>query len=182
MSKKRLLICLFVLTAGLLFAQNDSETQNRFSLGAGFSAFGPEIDFSYYNNHFTAEAELAVPAVMRNTDAMLGSFDLMPKLEAGYVFNNRADICSFVLGGAYISEYSFRDVNNLQLVGLYGKVFKNFFNGKMELSLKSYLPLFMGVCDADYFEPNFLFLSPSMLLLSAMVGGMATTISVKYCF
>lgn len=182
MNKKRVLVGLFILTAGFLFAQNNSETQNQFSLGAGFSAFGPEIDFSYYNNHFTAEAEIAFPFVMRGVDAMLGSFDIMPKLEAGYVFNQRSDICCFVLGAAWISEYSFSELDNLQLLGIYGKVFKNLFNKKIELSLKSYLPLFMGVGGEDYFEPSILLFPPDMLLLSAMIGGMATTISVKYCF
>ena len=118
MCKKLITIVLVALTAAFLFAQkvesdNSNFSQNKFSLGAGFSAFGPEIYFSYYNNHFTAEAELAFPCVMRGVDAMIGSFDIMPKLEAGYVFNKRADICSFVLGGAYISEYSFKELDNL---------------------------------------------------------------------
>lgn len=182
MRKKQFLVVMFALTACLLSAQELSAPQNKFSVGLGFSCFGPAVDFSYYNNHFTAEAELGVPAVMRKVDPMLGSFDIMPKLEAGYVFNKRPDVCCFALGGAYISEYSFEAKDNLQLLSLYGKVFRNFFDGKMELSLKTYLPFFMGVGGDGYFDPSFLWFPPDMMMLSAMVGGMATTLSIKYCF
>lgn len=165
--KKNIILILFVLTAGVLSAQN------KFAVGGDIAVAGPGVDFSYYNNHFTAGAGVTASVLSRmifNDPGLLP--EVLTKFEAGYVTTKNADICRFAYGGSIINAFYTDNVKNF--IGLYGRVFKNF--NKIELSLNTALPLY----ELDFYKDDFAH-SPAFASGYA-VFLLTTSISVKYCF